>query len=89
MREAGSVAGMLNYLKKFTMDILPSVAATIIGAYIVNHYINAKPADAPKAAAVSTASPKSQHKGASKPASAETAAIPEPASRPRASPSAR
>ncbi len=50
---------MLNYLKKFTMDILPSVAATIIGAYIVNHYIVSKPgADAPAAAAVSTADPK-------------------------------
>lgn len=34
---------MLSYLKKFVMDILPSVAATIIGAYIVNHYIVAKP----------------------------------------------
>ena len=30
---------MLKYLTKFAMDILPSVAATIIGAYIVNHYI--------------------------------------------------
>ena len=30
---------MLKYLAKFAMDILPSVAATIIGAYIVNHYI--------------------------------------------------
>ena len=47
------------YLTKFTMDILPSVAATIIGAYIVNHYIVTKPgADAPVAAAVSTADPK-------------------------------
>jgi hypothetical protein len=37
------------------MDILPSVAATIIGAYIVNHYIVAKPAvDAPAATAAST-----------------------------------
>jgi hypothetical protein len=54
---------MLNYLKKFTMDILPSVAATIIGAYIVNHYIVSKPgANAPVAAAVSTADPKSDHK---------------------------
>ena len=43
---------MLNYLKKFALDILPSVAATIIGAYIVNHYIATKPgADAPVAAA--------------------------------------
>jgi hypothetical protein len=49
-----------NYLKKFAMDILPSVAATIIGAYIVNHYIVTKPgADAPVAAAVSAADPKS------------------------------
>jgi hypothetical protein len=48
---------MLKYVSKITMDILPSVAATIIGAYIVNHYITAKPApDAP--AAVSSASPK-------------------------------
>src|SRR6201996_572153 len=73
----GSVAGMLNYLKKFTMEILPSVAATIIGAYIVNHYINARPADAPTAAPVSPASPKGQPNLAPKPASAETAAIPE------------
>jgi hypothetical protein len=50
---------MLNYVKKFAMDILPSVAATIIGAYIVNHYIATKPGgDAPVAAAVSTAAPK-------------------------------
>ena len=45
---------MLSYLKKFVMDILPSVAATIIGAYIVNHYIVSKP-EAPAAAAVTTA----------------------------------
>lgn len=34
---------MLKYLAKFASDILPSVAATIIGAYIVNHYITTKP----------------------------------------------
>jgi len=50
---------MFNYVKKFTMEILPSVAATIIGAYIVNHYIVAKPAaDAPVAAAASVANTK-------------------------------
>ena len=43
---------MLKYLAKFASDILPSVAATIIGAYIVNHYITAKP-DAPAPAAMS------------------------------------
>jgi hypothetical protein len=53
---------MLNYLKKFAVDIFPSVAATVIGAYIVNHYIVTKPnADAP-AAAVSTANPKGDGK---------------------------
>jgi hypothetical protein len=47
---------MLKYLAKFASDILPSVAATIIGAYIVNHYITAKPA-APAPAAVSSTAP--------------------------------
>jgi hypothetical protein len=47
---------MLKYVSKFALDILPSVVATIIGAYIVNHYIVAKP-DAPVAAAVSTSDP--------------------------------
>lgn len=45
---------MLIYLKKIGTDILPSVVATVIGAYIVNHYITAKPAtDAPVATASS------------------------------------
>src|SRR5947209_3544524 len=35
---------MLKYIAKISMDIFPSVLATIIGAYIVNHYINARPA---------------------------------------------
>ena len=34
---------MLKLVSKFAMDILPSVIATIIGAYIVNHYINIRP----------------------------------------------
>jgi hypothetical protein len=47
------------YLTKFTVDILPSVAATVIGAYIVNHYIATKPgADAPVAATMSLVNPK-------------------------------
>jgi hypothetical protein len=50
---------MLKYVAKFAMDILPSVVATIIGAYIVNHYIVTRPgADAPVAAAALTAEPK-------------------------------
>jgi hypothetical protein len=64
-----------NYLKKFAMDILPSVAATIIGAYIVNHYIVTKPgADAPVAAAISAADPKSADvKADAKPADPKSA----------------
>src|SRR5450755_4860887 len=51
---------MLKYLSKFALDVLPSLLATVIGAYIVNHYIN-KP-DAPVAAVVSTAEPKADAK---------------------------
>jgi hypothetical protein len=58
---------MLNYLKKFAVDIFPSVAATVIGAYIVNHYIVAKPnADTPPPAAASTANPKDDAKAEAK-----------------------
>jgi hypothetical protein len=72
------------YISKFTMDILPSVAATIIGAYIVNHYIVTKPgANAPVAAAVSSTEPKAEAKVAPDGAkaaetSADVANIPEP-----------
>jgi hypothetical protein len=57
---------MLNYLKKFAVDIFPSVAATVIGAYIVNHYIVSRPsADAP-AATVSATNPKEDSKAETK-----------------------
>jgi hypothetical protein len=49
---------MLKYASKFAMDILPSVVATIIGAYIVNHYIVTKPGPAPVTASISTVDPK-------------------------------
>ena len=61
---------MLNYVKKFTMEILPSVAATIIGAYIVNHYIVTKPV----AGAVSAADPKGNTKTTRESKPAETSA---------------
>ena len=49
---------MLKYLTKFALDVLPSVVATILGAYIVNHYINTKSdTDAPAAAVVSPSNP--------------------------------
>jgi hypothetical protein len=73
---------MLKYLSKFTMDILPSVVATILGAYIVNHYIVAKPAVGyvPGAGLVSPADPKQADIKDVKPSatSGETANVPEP-----------
>jgi hypothetical protein len=49
---------MLKYASKFFFEkIMPSVVATVAGAYIVNHYVVSKPADAPVAAAVSSADP--------------------------------
>jgi hypothetical protein len=72
---------MLKIASKFALDIFPSVIATIIGAYIVNHYIVARP-DAPTAAAaVSSASPKKADlKSDSRPAekSADLGNTPEP-----------
>ena len=46
---------MLKFVSKFVLEILPSVTATVIGAYIVNHYIISKPANPPAAAIASTA----------------------------------
>jgi hypothetical protein len=71
---------MLKLASKFAMDIFPSVIATIIGAYIVNHYINTRPPADP-AAAASTADPKkASAKADSKPAekSADLGNTPEP-----------
>jgi hypothetical protein len=75
---------MLNYLKKFSLEILPSVAATVIGAYIVNHYISKPATDAPTAAVVSPADARKDGKqapqsAATKPAnsSGDVASIPE------------
>lgn len=65
---------MLKYLTKFTVDILPSVAATVIGAYIVNHYIATKPSADTPAAAVSTTDPKYAAKPAE--SSADVGSIP-------------
>jgi hypothetical protein len=59
------------YLSKFTIDILPSILATIVGAYIVNHYIVPKAgADKPPAAVASTPT---ESKPDSKAASAKAA----------------
>src|ERR1700682_2959644 len=77
-KPARGVAGMLKkYVSKFAMDILPSVVATIIGAYIVNHYIVTKPAAAAPAAAaaLSTTEQKTDAKIAPEPAKADAKAL--------------
>jgi hypothetical protein len=57
---------MLKYVSKFMLDILPSVVATIVGAYIVNHYIIPKSdAGKPAAAVASTPDPAAGDKAAS------------------------
>jgi hypothetical protein len=49
---------MLKYVSKFLLDILPSVIATVLGAYIVNHYVIPRNgSEATKAAAHSVAEP--------------------------------
>ncbi|MCF2522096.1 cell envelope biogenesis protein TolA [Bradyrhizobium sp. G127] len=38
------------FLSKYILEVIPSIVATVVGAYIVTHYINSKPeADKPKA----------------------------------------
>jgi hypothetical protein len=81
---AGERTVMLKkYASKFTMDILPSVIATVIGAYIVNHYIN-KPAAPPVAAAISTVSPKNADELTAPAKPADSAAIDQAAAKSKA-----
>ena len=41
------------FLSKYILEVIPSIFATVVGAYIVTHYINAKPAADKPAAAIS------------------------------------
>lgn len=47
VRRAPSGAGLHGHLIKFAGDVLPSVAATVLGAWIVTHYVNARPETKP------------------------------------------
>ena len=71
---------MLKYLTKFAVDILPSVAATVIGAYIVNHYIVTKPGAAAPRARYRPLRPKAA-KPAARPADKSTQSLEPPRSR--------
>ena len=53
---------MLKFASKFVLEILPSVVATIVGAYIVHYYIIPRAAaDRPAAAVASTVNPKAMN----------------------------
>lgn len=43
------------FLSKYFMDVIPSIVATVVGAYIVTHYVNATRPDADKPKAAVTA----------------------------------
>lgn len=64
---------MVKYLSKFVLEVLPSLVATIVGAYIVAHYINPRP-ETPKAAVVATA-PAGEAKGEIKDATEATGTV--------------
>lgn len=72
---------MLHYVKAFTMQVVPSVAATIIGAYIVNHYIVAPKTgtDAPASAVAARTKPAAKPAPEAKPAetTGDVASLPE------------
>lgn len=69
---------MLKYVSQFFLQIFPSVIATVVGAYIVNHYIIPKAgSDAPKAAAYSRATPGDDQGAIDITPKPETAAIPD------------
>jgi hypothetical protein len=70
------------YLSKFTIDILPSVFATVVGAYIVNYYIVPKAReDRPPAQAAAQSAP-APDKTAAKPGEAAAMDAAEPAPSP-------
>jgi hypothetical protein len=45
------------FLSKYLLEVIPSIVATVVGAYIVTHYINAKPDAGKPPAAVSSPAP--------------------------------
>lgn len=49
---------MLTFISKFVLNIFPSVAASVIGAYIVHNYIYAKQAEPPPVVAASAVASK-------------------------------
>ncbi|MBI3701953.1 MAG: cell envelope biogenesis protein TolA [Afipia sp.] len=85
---------VVKFLSKYILEVIPSVVATVVGAYIVTHYINAKPdADKPKSHVAAPAQPAKAEEpvkaveapAAKPPAKSEAKTEPEPAAKPEKS----
>ena len=67
---------VVKFLSKYILEVIPSIVATVVGAYIVTHYINARSdADKPKAA---IAAPANTAKDAGSDETAKAVEIPAP-----------
>ena len=67
---------VVKFLSKYILEVIPSIVATVVGAYIVTHYINARSdADKPKAA---VAAPAHTAKDAGSDEAAKAVEIPAP-----------
>jgi hypothetical protein len=68
------MVGMVKYVSQFVLQMLPSIAATVVGAYIVTTYINPRtPPDAAKTAAAQAAKQAEKAEKAAPPAAAAVA----------------
>lgn len=58
LTRCGELTMLKKFLSKYILEVIPSILATVVGAYIVTHYINNKPdADKPQAAMASPTNP--------------------------------
>lgn len=72
--------GMVKYLSQFVLQMLPSIAATVVGAYIVTTYINPRtPPDAAKTAAAQARQAEKATPPATTPSAEDQAAAPQAA----------
>ena len=83
---------ILKFLSKYILEVIPSILATVVGAYIVTHYINAKSdPDKPKteaSAPVTTSAPLRAAGQDSRKESAKAALVPDDQTRALEKPSA-
>src|SRR5687767_11925854 len=74
----GERVEMLNYFSKFVLQMLPTIAATVIGAYIVTTWINPKTPPDPAKVAARAQEPAKAEPAKAEPAKAEPAKVAPP-----------